>query len=189
MQSIVATEFKRGKVLLLEGAPYIVEDFHHTGAAKQKPKVHARLRNLRSGHHVERVFAEAERIPLMELEGRRVQFSYQQGDRFVFLDSATFEELDLNSEQIGERHWFLKENEEYTAWFLEGKLLEIELPDSVPLRVEQTAAPQRGGSDGAWKPAKLECGLEILVPLFIAPGDVVRVDVRQRKYLRKEAAA
>ena len=188
MESIAPTEFKRGRLLLLEGMPYVIEEFHHTGAARSKPKTHTRLRNLRTGHRVERVFSETERVPVAELEGRRVQFSYKQADRFVFQDTATFDELDLTAEQVGERHWFLKENEEYKAWFLDGKLLDIELPDSVPLKVEQTAAPQRGGADGAWKPARLENGLEIMVPLHIASSEVVRVDTQHRKYLHKETA-
>jgi elongation factor P len=189
MQSVAPTEFKRGQLLLLEGMPYIIEEFHHTGTARSKPKIHTRLRNLRTGHHVERVFSETERISVAELQSRRVQFSYKQADRFVFQDAETFDELDLTAEQVGERHWFLRENEEYKAWFLDGKLLEIELPDSVPLKVEQTAAPQRGGADGAWKPAGLENGMEIMVPLHIAPGEMVRVDTQHRKYLRKETAA
>jgi elongation factor P len=188
MQFIAPTEFKRGRLLLLEGMPYIIEEFHHTSTARTKPKVHTRLRNLRTGHRVERVFSETERIPVAELEGRRVQFSYRQADQFVFQDAATFDELNLMAAQIGERHWFLRENEEYKAWFLDGKLLEIELPDSVPLKVEQAAAPQRGGAVAAWKPALLENGLEIMVPLHIAPGEVVRVDTQHRKYLRKETS-
>ncbi len=188
MQTTPAAEFKRGQVLLLDGAPHVVEDFHATGTAKTKRKIHARLRNLLKGLHVERTFSEDERVPVAELEQRRVQFSYRQADTFVFLDAESFEELNLPAQQIGERHWFLKENEEYKALFLEGKLLEVVLPDSVALRVAQTAAPQRGGSDAAWKPATLEGGLEIMVPLFIAPGDVVRVDTQTRKYLRKESA-
>jgi elongation factor P len=188
MQTITPTEFKHGRLLLLEGSPYVVEEFHHTGTARTKPKIHTRLRNLRTGHRVERVFPETDRIPLAELQGHRVVFSYKQADRFVFLDAVSFEELDLTAEQIGERHWFLKENEEYRAWFLDGKLLDIELPDYVALKVEQTAAPRRGGADGAWKSARLENGMEIMVPLHIAPGEVVRVDTRQGKYLRKEVA-
>ena len=188
MQTIEPAEFKRGQVLMLDGAPWLVEEFHHVGTAKTRPKIHARLRNLRTGHHVERAFGDAERIDMTDLESRRVQFSFQQPDRFVFLDAQTFDEVELTPEQVGERHWFLKENTDYKAWFLEGKLLEIELPDSMPLQVVDTAAPQRGGSEAAWKSATVEGGLEIMVPLFIGPGEVVRVDTRQRKYLRKENA-
>lgn len=171
---------------MLDGVPHVVEEFHAVGTAKTKRKIHTRLRNLLKGLHVERAFSEDDRIPAAELEQRTVQFSYRDGDRFVFLDTASYDELSLTAEQIGERHWFLKENDEYKALFLEGKLLEVVLPETMPMKVEATAAPQRGGSDAAWKSATLEGGLEIMVPLFIGPGEVIRVDTQTRKYVRKE---
>jgi elongation factor P len=188
MQTVLPSGFKRGQVLMLEGAPHVIEQFHTTGTAKTKRGLHAKLRSLITGRHVARVFTEGERVPVTELGSRTVQFSYREGDTFVFLDAQTFEELDLTVEQVGERHWFLKENEEYKALFLAGKLLEVVLPDSVALKVEETAPAQRGGADGAWKSAKLEGGLEIMVPLFIGPADAIRVDTVERKYLRKETA-
>ena len=93
------------------------------------------------------------------------------------------------AEQIGERHWFLKENDDYRAMYLEGKLLDIILPGHVSLQVKETAPPIRGGSDSAWKPAKLETGLEIMVPLFITQGETIRVDTATRKYVGKETHA
>ncbi|MCX7886963.1 MAG: elongation factor P [Verrucomicrobiae bacterium] len=188
MQTIEAGELKRGQVLMLDGVPHVVEEFHAVGTAKTKRKIHTRLRNLLKGLHAERAFSEDDRLPVAELEQRSVQFSYRDGERFVFLDTESYEELSLSTGQIGERKWFLKENEEYKALFLEGKLLEVVLPDTIPMKVETTAAPQRGGSDAAWKPATLEGGLEIMVPLFIAPGEVVRVDTQTKKYVRKETA-
>lgn len=175
-------------VLLLDGTPHIIEDFHLTGTAQSKHKLHTRLRHLKSGRIVERVFAENERVPVAELETRRVTYSYQQGDLHAFLDAETFEEFDLTAEQIGERRWFLKENQEYKALLLDGKLLDIVFPPQVPLQVVETAPPIRGGSDAAWKAAKLETGLEIQVPLFIAPGEIIRVDTTTRKYAGKESA-
>ena len=114
-----------------------------------------------------------------------MQFSYKQGETYVFLDTQTFDELNLTAEQVGDRRWFLKENEEYKALFLEGKLLDIVLPPQIPLQVVETAPPLRGGSDSAWKEAKLETGLEIMVPLFIAKGETIRVDTAGRKYAGK----
>lgn len=186
MQTIQAADLKRGQVILLDGSPHVVEEFHAVGTAKTKRKMHTRLRNLLKGVRVERAFSEDERLAAAELEQRTVQFSYRDNDRFVFLDAETFDELGLTADQVGDRRWFLKENEEYRALFLEGKLLDIVLPDTMPMKVETTAAPQRGGSDAAWKPATLEGGLEIMVPLFIAPGEIVRVDTQTQKYVRKE---
>jgi elongation factor P len=186
MQTILPSEFKRGMALVIDGVLQIIEDFHAAGTAQAKPKLHVRLRQLKSGRVVDRVFADNERVSLAELEHRRVQFSYLQGDTYVFLDSQTYEEVDLTADQVGDRRWFLKENEDIRALFVDGKFLDIVLPAQVTLKVSETAPAQRGGSDAAWKPAKLQTGLEIMVPLFIDKGEAIRVDTHSRKYLGKE---
>jgi elongation factor P len=188
METVLPTEFKRMMVLMLEGAPYIIEDSHLSGTAQTKHKLHTRLRHLKTGHIMDRVFAENERVPVAHLETRRVTYSYSQDDRRVFLDAETFDELDLHVERLGERRWFLKENEEYKAMFLDGALLDIVLPPQVPLQVLDTAPPVRSGSDTAWKAAKLETGLEIMVPLFITKGETIRVDTATRKYAGKQTS-
>jgi len=187
MQTVLPSEFKRLMVLMLDGTPHVIEDFHITGTAQTRHRQHTRLRHLKSGRIFERVFAENERVPVAELQTRRVTYSFQQGDLHAFLDAETFEEFDLAAEQVGERRWFLKENEEYKALLLDGSLLDIVFPPQMALNVVETAPPIRGGSDAAWKPAKLETGLEIQVPLFIAPGETVRVDTATRKYAGKES--
>jgi elongation factor P len=175
-------------VLMLNGAPHVIEDAYTVGTAKTKHKLHTRLRNLQTGRSEERVFAENERIPVTDMQQRQAQFSYAERDRYVFLDTGTYEELMLSRDQIGERRWFMRENEEYRALFLEGRLLDVVLPEHVALRVVETAAPQRASQQSTQKPAKLDGGLEIMVPLFIAPGDMIKVDTRTRKYLGKESA-
>ena len=189
MQTILPSEFKRGTSILLEGVPHFVEDFHVSGTAQTRHKLHVRLRNLKTGRLIDRIFADNERVGLAEVQHRRVQFSYQQGGTYVFLDAETFEELNLATDQVGDRRWLLKENDECKALLLEGKLLDIVLPLQVILRVVDTAPPQKGGSDAAWKTAKLETGLELMLPLFIAKGDLIRVDTQTRKYLGKETGA
>lgn len=185
MQTVLPAEFKRAMVLMLDNAPHVLEDFHASGTAQTKHKLHARLRNLKTGRILDRTFDENERVPVAQLETRTVQFSFKQGETYAFLDTQTFEELDLSAEQLGPRHWFIIENEEYKALFLDGKLLDIVLPSQIPLRVTETAPPTRGGSDSAWKEARLETGLEIMVPLFIAKGQIIRVDTHDRKYAGK----
>jgi elongation factor P len=188
VQTVLPSEFKRLMVLMLEGVPHVIEDFHTSGTAQTRHKLHTRLRQIKSGRVIDRVFAENERVPVAQLETRRVTYSYSRGDTHSFLDAETFDELDLSSEQLGERRWFLKENEEYKAMLLDGQLLDIVLPPQVPLKVADTAPPARGGSDGAWKEAKLETGLEIMVPLFIAKGETIRVDTATKKYGGKATA-
>jgi len=187
MQTVLPSEFKRMMVLMLESGPHVVEELHVSGTAQTRHKLHTRLRHLKSGHVIERVFADNERVPAAQLETRRITYSYSKGGAHVFLDAETFDELDISDEQLGERRWFLKENEEYKALLIEGRLLDIVLPPQIPLKVVDTAAPVRGGSsDSTWKEAKLETGLQIMVPLFIAKGDTIRVDTAGKKYACKE---
>jgi elongation factor P len=186
METVLPTEFKRMMVLILDGAPYVIEDLHQSGTAQTKHKLHTRLRQLKSGHITDRVFAENERVTVAHLETRRVTYSYSQGDMHAFLDTETFEELNLDGERLGDRRWFLKENEEYKALLLDGAFLDIVLPPQIPLQVLETAPPVRGNADTAWKEAKLETGLAIMVPLFIAKGETIRVDTTSRKYAGKQ---
>ena len=188
MQTVLPSEFKRMMVLMLEGGPHVIEELHVSGTAQTRHKLHTRLRHLKTGHVIERVFADNERVPVAQLETRHITYSYTKGGMHIFLDAVTFDELDISDEQLGERRWFLKENEEYKAMLLEGRLLDIVLPPQVPLKVVDTAPPVRGGNDSTWKEAKLETGLEIMVPLFIAKGETIRVETAGRKYAGKESA-
>jgi elongation factor P len=187
MQTILPSEFKRMMVLVLDGVPHVIEEFHTSGTAQTRHRQHTRLRQIKTGRIFERVFADNERVPTAQLETRRVTYSYSHGDTHVFIDADTFDEFELSSEQIGERRWFLKENEEYKALLLDGVLMDVVMPPQIPLRVEDTAAPIRGGSDSAWKEAKMETGLQIMVPLFIAKGEVIRVDTTAKKYAGRES--
>jgi elongation factor P len=188
METILPSEFKRQMVLLLDGAPHVIEDLHTSGTAQTRHKLHTRLRHLTTGRLIDRVFAENERVTVAPLETRRVTYSYARADGQVFIDIETFEEFEFSNEQLGERRGFLKENEEYKALRLDGRLLDIVLPPQIPLKVVDTAPPGRGGLNSSWKEAKLETGLQIMVPLFIANGEIIRVDTAEKKYLGRETS-
>ena len=188
METILPSEFKRQMVLLLDGAPHVIEDLHTSGTAQTRHKLHTRLRHLTTGRLIDRVFAESERVTVAPLETRRVNYSYAQADRLFFTDAETFEEFEFSGEQVGERRWFLKENEEYKALRLDGRLLDIVLPQQIPLKVVNTAPPVRSDLGSSWKEAKLETGLSIMVPLFIASGEIIRVDTAEKKYLGRETS-
>ncbi len=98
MQTVLPTEFKRAMVLMLDNAPHVLEDFHASGTAQTRHKLHARLRNLKTGRLSERTFVENERVTVAQLETRTVQFSYKQGDTYSFLDTQSFDELELSAE-------------------------------------------------------------------------------------------
>jgi elongation factor P len=188
METVLPSEFKRQMVLMLEGTPHVIEEFHTSGTAQTRHKLHTRLRQVKTGHIVERVFADNERVPVAQLETRRVTYSYARDDMQVFIDMETFDEFEFSNEQLGERRSFLKENEEYKALLLDGRLLDIVLPPQIPLKVVDTAPSARGGLNSSWKEAKLETGLQIMVPLFITNGDIIRVDTAGKKYLGKETS-
>src|SRR4051794_40470447 len=115
METILPTEFKRQMVLMLDGSPYVFEEMKTSGTAQTRHKLHTHLRHLTTGRLIERVFAENERVPVAQLETRRVSYSYAKADMHVFSDTETFDEFEFSNEQLGERRWFLKENEEYKA--------------------------------------------------------------------------
>jgi elongation factor P len=186
MQTVLPSEFKRGMVLTLDGAPQMVEEFHVSGTAQTKHKIHVRLRHLKTGRLTEQTLPDGERLPVADVQHCRVQLSYADGKDFVFSDVESFEELTLSAEQIGDRRCFIKENVEYRALLLDGRLLDVELPSNVTFEVVDTAPPTSGGSVAAWKPARLNDGLEIMVPLFIAAGEKIRVDTTERKYAGRE---
>jgi len=188
MQTILPSEFKRQMVLMLDGAPHVIEDLHTSGTAQTRHKLHTRLRHLTTGRVIDRVFAESERVPVAPLETRRATYSYAQAETHVFSDAETFDEFEFSDEQLGERRWFLKENEEYKVLRLDGRLLDVVLPSQIALKVVDTVAPARGGVNSSWKEAKLETGLQIMVPLFIANGEIIRVDTAGKKYLGKETS-
>ncbi len=186
MQTVLPADFRRGQVLILENTPHIIEELHTTGTAKTKHKLHTRLRNLVNGHVHDRNFQDNEHVVTVEVQQKQVQYSYKQDDRYVFLDAQTFDEVVLTETQIGERHWFLRENDEYMALFLDGKLQDIVLPEHVVLKVEETAPAHRStAQDSTGKEAKLEGGLTMIVPLFIGPGELIKVDTQTRKYAGK----
>jgi len=173
-------------VLMLDGAPQMLEEFHVSGTAQTRHKLHAWLRHLKTGRLTDHTFPEGERLPVADVQHRRDQFSYPDGQDCVFSDVESFEELTLSAGQIGDRRCFIKENVEYRALLLDGRLLDIVLPPNVTFEVVDTAPPISGGSDATWKPARLDAGLEIMVPLFIAPGEKIRVDTTGRKYAGRE---
>src|ERR1700690_3757626 len=122
METILPSEFNRQMVLLLDGAPHVVEDMHPSGPAQTRHKLHTRLRHLTTGRLIDRVFAENERVVVAPLETPRVTYSYAQSDRLVFIFIVDFADFESSNEQLGERRGFLKENEEFKALRLDGRL-------------------------------------------------------------------
>ncbi len=181
---------KRGMVIRHQDRLYTVVDFNERHTGKQKPTVHVALRDLVDGHPVDRTLDDLTPVVEVERSHRPMQFLYARGDRRVFMDSETFEEIELHAAQLHGSEPFLAEGESYRVLCVEGRPLMIELPDVVTLKVAFTAPPSHsvGAAANISKEARLENGLEIRVPLFIKTGDAIRVDTRTRAYGGKEHA-
>ncbi len=179
---------KRGMLIRHQNHVYTVVDFHERHSGKQRPTVHVALRDVRDGHPVDRTLADLEPIEEVPHAYRQMQYLYAKGAAHVFMDSETFEEFELSGAQLQGGEPFLREGESYRVMFVDGRPLNLDLPEIVKLSVKETAAPSHlvGNAASVLKEATLENGLLVRVPLFIKIGDTIRVDTRSRAYVGKE---
>ncbi|HXG12673.1 MAG TPA: elongation factor P [Gemmataceae bacterium] len=184
---ITAGQFKKGAVITLEGGHWIIEDYHIQKTAQRKPVIQTRLRNMKTGHVVERGFDEADRFEQPELQSRPHQFLYRDRSDYVFMDTETFEQVTVPEEIVGNGKWLLKEGEEFVIRLIDGRPAQILFPPNFVDEVVETAEPA-GHSSNVLKDAKLACGLVVKVPLFIRTGERIKVDTETHKYLGKESA-
>ena len=183
-----AKDVKKGLVIALEGGYWVVEECHAQHTGRRRPVLHIRMRNMKSGHVIDRTFDESDHLAEPEMEARRHQFSYADKGGYVFMDAESFEEVVVPAELIGERKWLLKEGSEFPIRFIEGKVAEVVFPASFMDEVVDTAAPSVSAhASNLLKEAKLTCGLTIMVPLFIKVGERVLVETETHKYVRRES--
>jgi elongation factor P len=145
-----------------------------------------KLKNLKTGAVTPRRFKPEDKVELAYLDKRTMQYLYQEGDGYVFMDKETYDQTSLSKEWVGEQILFLKENDDAQVTFYEGKPLSLELPATVELKVTETEPSVKGATAAAqYKPATLETGLKITVPPFIGVGEVLQVDTRTGEYLSR----
>ncbi|MEW6746541.1 MAG: elongation factor P [Planctomycetota bacterium] len=184
----MALELKKNQCILVDGDPHVVLDVWTTGTAQRKRTVHARIRSVKTHRVVERSFTDIERIEVRELETKNLQYLYQSGKTFSFMDQQSFETYELPETLIGESQWALKEGENYLVRYFEGLPVDIVVPPSVIMRVTGTAPPVKRSEGGnVRKEATLEAGITVMVPQFISEGDLIKVDTRTREYIGKES--
>lgn len=183
---ISTNDFRPGVVIALEGELYAVVAAQHVKRGRGSAYVRAKIRSLKSGAIIERTFNAGERVPHVYLERRDVQYLYHQDEQYVFMDQETYEQITLSAELLGEAIRFLRDNTVVTVVYHEGRPIAVELPNTVELRVVETAPAFRGDTaTGGAKPATLETGAVVQVPLFVEVGDVVRVDTRTGAYVER----
>lgn len=184
---ITTNQLKIGITLELEdGILFEVLDFQHVKPGKGQAFVRTKLKNLKSGAVIDRTFRAGEKVKSAHLERRKMQYLYRDQDNFFVMDSQTYEQLSLTGSQIGEKVKFLKENLEIDILFYNKKPMGLELPVFVTLKVAQTVPGVKGDTvSGGTKPATLETGAQVQVPLFINVGDTVKVDTRTGEYITR----
>lgn len=186
MPSISTNDFKNGMTIDLEGTLYNILYFQHVKPGKGGAFVRTRLRNLDTGAVVEKTFRADEKVELAILDKREMQFLYREQDGFVFMDLETYDQLKLSGEIVGEQEKYLKENENVYVVFYRNQPISVDIPLFVELRVVHTAPGFKGDTVTAGsKPATLETGAVVNVPMFIEEGDVVKVDTRTGEYVTR----
>jgi elongation factor P len=180
------SDFRRGLKIEWEGKPYEVIDFQHTKVAQGQATVRTKLKDLITGRVLEVNFRSGERFEKPDLEEKKAQFLYKEGDRFVFMDLEEYDQIYVDKKEVGEVEKYLTENLEVSLLFYKGRIISIELPKVVELRVVSAEPGVKGDTVGsATKSATLETGLVIQVPLFVNEGDIVRVDTRTGEYVER----
>lgn len=183
---ISTTDFKNGITIFLEGAVYQLVEFQHVKPGKGGAFVRTKLKNLRSGGTIDRTFRAGEKMEQAILERRVLEFLYSNDDEYVFMDTETFEQISLRENDIGDQARFLKENLPITIVYHEDSIIGVELPHTVELKVTQTDPGLKGDTaSGGSKPAVVETGATVTVPLFIQEGEIIRVDTRNGQYLER----
>ncbi|GFE70725.1 elongation factor P [Chroococcus sp. FPU101] len=184
---ISSNDFRSGVTIELDGSVWRVVEFLHVKPGKGSAFVRTKLKNVQSGNVVERTFRAGETVPQASIEKRTMQHTYKEGDQYVFMDMETFEEATIPPNKIGDRVKFIKEGMEVNIVFWNDQVLEVELPTSVILEVTETDPGVKGDTaTGGSKPAIVETGAQIMVPLFISIGERIKVDTRDGSYLGRE---
>lgn len=180
-------DFRNGLVMEIDGVLWTITYFQHVKPGKGGAFVRTKLKNVLSGAVVDKTFRAGEKVNDVRLERRPVTYSYTDGQLFHFMDQQTFEMIPISGEMLGDEQLkYLKENMECEGLVHDGNVISVELPQFVELAVTQTDPGHKGDTaQGATKPATLETGAVINVPLFINEGDVLKVDRREDKYLTR----
>lgn len=177
-------DLKNGMVLNIDGQLWAVVEFQHVKPGKGPAFVRTKLRNVESGKNVDKTFNAGTKVETATVDRRTMQYLYNDGTSFVFMDTSSFEQLEISPDIVGGAANFLLENQEAVVATNEGRVLFIELPASVELEITFTEPGLAGDSaTGRTKPATLETGHEIQVPLFVNQGEKVKVDTRDSSYM------
>jgi len=184
--AVDTSAFRNGLKIEIDGEPFTITYFQHVKPGKGGAFVRTKIKNLRTGRTLDKTFRAGEKVDEADVEDKRMQYLYQDGESLVFMDSETYDQIPFSAEQVGDARKFLKENLDVDVLFWRGKPINIELPSFVQAVISQTDPGVKGDTaSGATKPATIETGAVVQVPLFIKEGETIRVDTRSGEYVER----
>ena len=183
---IMAGDFRTGVTVEIDGVVWSISDFQHVKPGKGAAFVRTKLKNVMTGAVLERTFSPTDKYPLAHIETKDMEYLYSDGELYYFMDVETYEQIPLNFEQVEDAIDFIKENDQVKMRFYKGNAFSVEAPNFVELKVTETEPGFKGDTaTGTTKPATLETGYHIAVPLFVNEGDVIRIDTRTGEYMSR----
>jgi elongation factor P len=186
MAVISTAEFRNGAKIELDGEPYTMVEFQHVKPGKGGAFVRTKLKSLRGGKVLERTFRAGEKVEVPDLTHAVMQFLYAQGDEYSLMDTTTYDQIALRGEQLGEARDFMQEGMEVKVLFHKGAPIDVEVPNFLDLEIVETDPGIRGDTaSGGTKPATLETGAVVKVPLYMEVGERIKVDTRTRTYVER----
>ena len=181
------TDFKRGLKLEIDDTPFEIVEFQHVKPGKGGAFVRTKLRNILTGRILDQTYRSGEKFAKPDLETREMQFLYHEGTGYVFMDMTTYEQLSVTEEQAGEKGRYLVDGQQVKVLLYRGQAIDMDMPASVVLEVTETDPGLKGDTvSGSTKPAVVQTGLTVNVPLFINQGDKIKVDTRSGTYISRE---
>jgi elongation factor P len=179
-----ANDIRKGQVIKFNGEPHLVMETQHRTPGNLRAFVQIKMRNLRYGKSLDQRFASTETLEVMGTDRRTLEYSYADRDAFAFIDPETFDQIELSAETLGDVKNYLTPGGKVDVLFVDEKALTVELPSAVTLKIVESADGIKGDTaSNVQKPAKLETGMTIQVPLFIKEGDMIRVSTADGTYL------
>ena len=184
--AVDTSNFKNGLKIEMDGEPFVMTYFQHVKPGKGGAFVRTKMKNLRTGRVLDKTFRSGEKVAEADIDERHMQYLYQDGEDLVFMDNESYDQMSLSKDQVGDAVKFLKENIEIDVILYKGTPINIELPAFIQAEIATTDPGVKGDTvSGATKPATLETGAVVQVPLFLKEGEVVRVDTRTGEYVER----
>ena len=179
-------DFRNGLKIEYEGEPFVIIEFQHVKPGKGNAFTRTKIKNLISGRTLEPTFKSGDKVGKPDVEEKEMQYLYREGDHYTFMDTANYEQLLVDKTAIGEQAGFMQENCNCQILFWNGRAIAVQMPNFVVLTIVECEPGVRGDTaTGASKPAKLEPGATVNVPLFVNEGDKIRVDTRTGTYVER----